>query len=52
MDLAAELPPVVLSKLLGIHINTATHWAQQAGASSATYAAEISRRTTGRSGAR
>ncbi|MQA11563.1 MAG: hypothetical protein GEU98_24030 [Pseudonocardiaceae bacterium] len=27
MDLAAQLPPFVLSKLLGIHIGTATNWA-------------------------
>ncbi|MGH3760224.1 hypothetical protein [Actinophytocola sp.] len=49
MDLAAQLPPVVLSKLLGIHIGTA-HWAHQASPSNAAYAADISRRTEGRSG--
>ena len=30
MELGAELPPVVLSKLLGIHIHTATAWSQAA----------------------
>lgn len=43
MDLAAQLPAVVLSDLLGIHINTATSWAQQAQ-TGATYAAEVARR--------
>jgi hypothetical protein len=44
MGLAAQLPPVVLSKLLGIHICTATHCAHQANPSNAAYAADISRR--------
>ncbi|MBE1579455.1 hypothetical protein SAMN05216266_14019 [Amycolatopsis marina] len=46
MDLASQLPPVVLSKLLGIHINTATYWAHQANRSGAAYAADLARRTT------
>jgi hypothetical protein len=44
LDLAAQLPGVVLSKLLGIHINTATRWTDQAGAPRAAYAAEVARR--------
>jgi L-alanine-DL-glutamate epimerase-like enolase superfamily enzyme len=47
-DLAAQIPAVVLSKLLGIHINTATQWTHRTGAPEATYAAEVARR--GRSG--
>lgn len=43
MDLAAQVPAVVLSELLGIHINTATSWTQQAQ-TGAAYAAEIARR--------
>ncbi len=43
MDLAAQLPAVVLSDLLGIHINTATSWAHQSQ-TGATYAAEVARR--------
>ncbi|MFC5253564.1 hypothetical protein [Streptomyces nigrescens] len=33
LDLAAGLPAVVLSKLLGIHIRSATRWTQHSGAS-------------------
>ncbi|MGH3854845.1 MAG: hypothetical protein ACRDR6_15385 [Pseudonocardiaceae bacterium] len=43
-DLATQLPAVVLSKLLGIHINTATRWTNQAGAPGAAYAAKVARR--------
>jgi hypothetical protein len=43
MDLAALLPAVVLSKLLGIGINTATSWTQRAQ-TGAAYAAEVARR--------
>ena len=43
MDLAAQLPAIVLSNLLGIHINTATSWTEQAQ-TGAAYAAEIARR--------
>lgn len=44
MELAGELPAVVLSGLLGIHINTATLWAQEAGNTRPGYAAEVARR--------
>jgi hypothetical protein len=43
-DLAGQIPAVVLSKLLGIHINTAVRRTEQAGAPGATYAAEVARR--------
>jgi hypothetical protein len=48
MDLAAELPAVVLSRLLGIHINSATRWTREAGTPMSDYAAEVSRRPTRR----
>jgi hypothetical protein len=48
IDLATQVPAVVLSRLLGIHINTATTWVQHAGTSGAAYAAEVSRRTSTR----
>jgi hypothetical protein len=44
MDLAAKLPPVALARLLGISISTAGAWADRAGASSAAYAAQASRK--------
>lgn len=45
LDLAAQLPSVVLSKLLGVHINTATRWTDRAGTPTAPYAAEVARRS-------
>lgn len=47
LDLAAGLPAVVLSKLLGIHIRSATRWTQHSGASRNAYAADFSRRQQG-----
>ncbi|MDR8412597.1 hypothetical protein MTP10_28195 [Nonomuraea sp. 3-1Str] len=44
MDLASQLPPVVVSKLLGLHISTATEWAQAAGNTRPGYAASVARR--------
>lgn len=44
IDLATQVPAVALSRLLGIHINTATSWAQHAAGSPASYAAQITRR--------
>lgn len=44
MDLAAQMPAVVLSKLLGISLATATGWNQAAGSTQAGYAAEVARR--------
>ncbi|MFE2275553.1 hypothetical protein ACFXB4_40850 [Streptomyces lavendulae] len=44
MELASELPAVVLSRLLGLHINRAEKWTKEAGSTRADYAAELSRR--------
>jgi hypothetical protein len=44
MDLAAQLPAVVLSKLLSISLGAATGWNQAAGNTRAGYAAEVARR--------
>jgi hypothetical protein len=38
------MPPVVLSQVLGVALNTADGWAAAAGASRSRYAAELSRR--------
>jgi hypothetical protein len=45
MDLAAQMPPAVLSEVLGISIGAATGWAAAAGAPSAQHAAALSRRS-------
>ncbi|WP_405658450.1 hypothetical protein OG379_01550 [Streptomyces sp. NBC_01166] len=44
MELAGELPAVVLSGLLGIHVSTATLWAQETGNTRPGYTAEVARR--------
>lgn len=44
MELAAQLPAVVLSKLLGISLGAATGWNQAAGNTRASYAAAVARR--------
>src|SRR5450755_1216324 len=44
MDLAAQLPAVVLSKLLGINLTTATAWNQAAGNTRPACAAQVARR--------
>ncbi|WP_371572724.1 hypothetical protein [Streptomyces sp. NBC_01314] len=44
MELAGQLPAVVLNRLLGLHINTATLWSQDAGNTRPGYAAEVARR--------
>jgi hypothetical protein len=44
MELAAELPTPVISRLLGIHQKTADRWHREAGTSQAGYSAEITRR--------
>lgn len=41
MDLASDQPAVVLSRLLGITIRSATRWNDHAGAPGHTYAAEL-----------
>jgi hypothetical protein len=48
MDLAAELPAVVLSRLLDLHLRTATRWTAEAGAVAGAYAAELANRATSR----
>jgi len=45
MELAAELPAVVLSQFLGISPSTVTRWSGYAWAPAAEYAGEIARRT-------
>ena len=45
MELSAELPAVVLSRLLGLHISRAEKWTKEAGATRAEYAADLSRRS-------
>jgi hypothetical protein len=44
MELSAELPAVVLSRLLGLHISGAEMWTKEAGSTRANYAAQLSRR--------
>ncbi len=44
IDLASQLPPAVLARLLGIDINTAGAWAERAARSGAAYAADLTRR--------
>lgn len=42
MELAAELPAAVLSRLLGLNIDRAEKWTKEAGSTRAEYAAELS----------
>lgn len=44
MELAAEMPAAVLTGLLGISVDRATHWTQNAGNTRPGYAAELARR--------
>ena len=44
MDLAAAMPAVILSKLLGVNIESATRWNKKAGTPGAAYAAELAHR--------
>jgi len=46
IDLASQLPPAVLARLLGIDINTAGSWAERAARSGAAYAADLTRRAS------
>lgn len=46
MELSAELPAVVLSRLLGLHISAAEKWTKETASTRAAYAAELSRRKT------
>ncbi|MQY39802.1 hypothetical protein SRB17_78300 [Streptomyces sp. RB17] len=45
IDLAAQMPPAVLSEVLGVSIGAATGWAAAAGDPRAQYAADLSRRS-------
>jgi hypothetical protein len=44
MELAGEMPAAVISGLLGIHLQRATVWTQDAGNTRRGYAAEHARR--------
>jgi hypothetical protein len=44
LDLASQMPAVILSKLLAINVKTATRWTATAEASHAAYASVIARR--------
>ena len=44
LQLAAELPPVVLARLLGLHPTVAAAWQRLSGGQWTSYAAEFSRR--------
>ncbi|MGY5052379.1 hypothetical protein ACWDE0_43660 [Streptomyces sp. 900105755] len=44
LDVAAELPASVASKLLGLSLTSATRWTATAGAHRAAYAADLARR--------
>lgn len=46
IDIAAELPTKVTSRLLGLHQHTADKWQREAGALGADYAADLARRTS------
>lgn len=41
MELASELPAIVISRLLGLHISCATRWTQEAAPSRAEYGAQL-----------
>jgi L-alanine-DL-glutamate epimerase-like enolase superfamily enzyme len=45
MDLAAQVPAVALSRLLGLKLATATAWTQTAGNTRPGYAAQVARRS-------
>lgn len=45
MELANQLPAVVISRLLGLHAGTATKWSVEAGNPRADYAAELAARS-------
>ncbi|MFC8538195.1 hypothetical protein ACFUJY_30385 [Streptomyces sp. NPDC057249] len=49
MEPADALPAVVLSGFLGIQVDTATLWAQEAGNTRSESAAEVARRKPGTS---
>ncbi|MFE7570624.1 hypothetical protein ACFU76_27275 [Streptomyces sp. NPDC057539] len=44
MDIASELPALVISRLLGFHQSTGDNWTRESQGIGADYAAEIGRR--------
>ncbi len=46
MEMAAEMPAAVISRMLGISLDRATRWTQDAGNTRPGYAAELTRRAT------
>ena len=49
MDMAGEMPAAVITGLLGISLDRATRWTQDAGNTRPGYAAELARRGAARS---
>jgi hypothetical protein len=47
MELAGEMPAAVISGLLGLNLQRATTWTQDAGNTRPGYAAEVARRASG-----
>lgn len=43
MDLAGQMPPAVLSQVLGVGIKAATQWADAVGSARTEYAADLSK---------
>ncbi|MFI1769351.1 hypothetical protein ACH41H_46075 [Streptomyces sp. NPDC020800] len=44
MDIASEMPAVVISRLLGFHQPTGDNWTREAQGFSTEYAADLTRR--------
>ncbi|WP_432120811.1 hypothetical protein [Streptomyces sp. S1] len=44
MDIASELPAVVISRLLGLHQSTGDNWTRESQGFGSEYAADIIRR--------
>lgn len=49
MEMASEMPAAVITRLLGISLNRATHWTQDAGHTRPGYGAELARRRAAQS---
>jgi hypothetical protein len=49
MEMASEMPAAVITRLLGISLNRATRWTQDAGNTRPGYAAELARRRAAQS---
>ncbi|MFD0633071.1 hypothetical protein ACFQ9X_17325 [Catenulispora yoronensis] len=48
MEMAAEMPAAVITRMLGISLDRATRWTQDAGNTRPSYAAEVARRAARR----